>query len=61
MYCIHKPGDGHIAWLARKTKFKQQHATKKVTGSFTPAVPTSTPLQASTPKSSIGDSAKLYC
>jgi hypothetical protein len=59
MYCMHKPGDGHIAWLAQKTKIKQQHATKKAAGSFTPAIPTSTPSQASTPKSSIGDSAKL--
>ena len=59
MYCMHKPGDGHIAWLSQKAKFKQQHAAKKATGSCTPATPTPTPLQASTPTSSIGDSAKL--
>ncbi len=59
MYCMHTPGDGHIAWLAWKTKFKQQHAEKKATGSLTPAIPTYAPLQASTLKSNIGDSSKL--
>ncbi len=57
MYCMLKPGNGRIAWLAQKVKFKQHHAAKKANGSSPPAVPT--PLQSSTPKSNIGDSAKL--
>jgi hypothetical protein len=28
MYCMHKPGDGHIAWLAQKEKLKKDNATR---------------------------------
>jgi hypothetical protein len=34
MYCMHKPGDGHIAWAARKEKFNKDNAAKK--GNATP-------------------------
>jgi hypothetical protein len=33
-YCMHKPGDGHVALLARKERFKKDNATKK--GNTTP-------------------------
>jgi hypothetical protein len=26
MYCMHKPGDGHIAWLAQKEMYKKDNA-----------------------------------
>jgi hypothetical protein len=55
MYCMHKPGDGHVAWLARKEKFKKDNATKKFI--TTPALSATLPLPAPTPapaKSNIG-------
>jgi hypothetical protein len=59
MYCIHKPGDGHIAWLARKEKYKKDNAAKKGNSTPTPSVtlPFSAPTAAS--KSNIGNSSKL--
>ena len=59
MYCIHKPGDGQIAWLARKEKYKKDNAAKKGNSTPTPSVtlPSSAPTAAS--KSNIGDSLKL--
>ena len=60
MYCIHKPGDGHIAWLARKEKFKKDNAAKKGNTTPTPSVtlPASAPTAASK-SSNNGDSSKL--
>jgi hypothetical protein len=60
MYCIHKPGDGHIAWLARKEKFKKDNAAKKGNTTPTPSVtlPSSAPTAASK-SSNIGNSSKL--
>ena len=59
MFCMHKPGDGHIAWLARKDKFKKDNAAKKGNITPTPSVtlPSSAPNAAT--KSNIGDSLKL--
>ena len=60
MYCMHKPGDGHVAWLARKEKFKKYNAPKK--GNTTPALSATLPLPAPTPapaKSNIGKLSKL--
>ena len=59
MYCMHKPGDGHIAWLAQKDKFKKDNAAKKGNITPTPSVtlPSSAPNAAT--KSNIGDSSKL--
>jgi hypothetical protein len=61
MYCIHKPGDGHIAWLARKEKFKKDNAAKKGNTTPTPSVtlPSSAPTGAASKSSNIGDSSKL--
>jgi hypothetical protein len=47
IYCMHKPGDGHVAWLVRKEKFKKDNATKK--GNTTPALSATLPLPAPTP------------
>jgi hypothetical protein len=30
MYCVHKPGDGHVAWLARKEKLKKTMLQRRV-------------------------------
>jgi hypothetical protein len=59
MYCMHKPDDGHIAWLARKEKFKKDNAVKKGNVTPTPSVtlPSSAPNAAA--KSNMGDSSKL--
>jgi len=38
MYCIHKPGAGHVAWLERKEKYKQAEAAKKGKTIPTPSV-----------------------
>jgi hypothetical protein len=60
MYCMHKPGDGHVAWLAQKEKFKKDNDTKK--GNTTPALFAALPLPAPTPapaKSNIGKLSKL--
>jgi hypothetical protein len=56
---MHKPGDGHIAWLARKDKFKKDLALKK--GNTTPTPPVTLPSSASNAatKSNIGNSSKL--
>jgi hypothetical protein len=61
MYCMHKPGDGHVAWLAQKEKFKKDNATKK--GNTTPALSATLPLPAPTPapaKSNIGKLLMLF-
>jgi hypothetical protein len=47
MYCMHKPGDGHVAWLTGKEKFKKDNATKK--GNTTPALFATLPLPSPTP------------
>ncbi len=60
MYCMHKPGDGHVAWLAQKEKFKKDNAAKK--GNTTPALSATLPLPVPTPapaKSNIGELSKL--
>jgi len=60
MYCMHKPGDGHVAWLAQKEKFMKDNATKK--GNTPPALSATLPLPAPTPapaKSNIGKLLKL--
>jgi hypothetical protein len=57
---MHKPGDGHVAWLAQKEKFKKDNATKK--GNTTPTLSATLPLPAPTPapaKSNIGKLPKL--
>ncbi len=36
MFCMHKAGDGHVAWLARKEKYKKDNTAKK--GNATPAL-----------------------
>ncbi len=59
MYCIHKPGDGHIAWLARKEKYKQANAAKKGNVTPTSSVTLLSSAPKATPKSNIGDSSKL--
>ena len=59
MYCIHKPGDGHIAWLAQKEKYKQANAAKKGNVTPTPSVTLLSSAPKATPKSNIGDSLKL--
>jgi hypothetical protein len=58
---MHKPGDGHVAWLAQKEKFKKDNATKK--GNTTPALSATLPLTAPTPapaKSNIGKLLMLF-
>jgi hypothetical protein len=59
MYCIHKPCDGHIAWLARKEKYRQANAVKKGNGTPTPSVTLPSSAPKATLKSNIGDSLKL--
>jgi len=56
MYCIHKPGAGHVAWLERKEKYKQAEAAKKGK-----TIPLSVTLPASNvaTKSNIGEKLKL--
>jgi hypothetical protein len=59
MYCIHKPGDGHIAWLAQKEKYTQANAAKKGNVTPTPSVTLPSSAPKATPKSNIGDLLKL--
>ena len=59
MYCIHKPGDGHIAWLARKEKYKQAQAARKDNVTPTPSVTLPSSAPKATHKSNIGDLLKL--
>ena len=59
MYCIHKPGDGHIAWLAQKEKYKQANAAKKGNVTPTPSVTLLSSASKTTPKYNIGDLSKL--
>ncbi len=56
MYCIHKPGAGHVGWLERKEKYKQVEAAKKGK-----TIPPSVTLPASNvaTKSNIGEKSKL--
>jgi hypothetical protein len=58
MYCIHKPGAGHVAWLARKERFKQENAAKKK-GNTIPAPPVALPASNVVIKSNIGEKSKL--
>ncbi len=55
---MHKPGDGHIAWLAQNEKFKKDSATKK--GNATPALSATLPSPApsNATKSNISDLSK---
>ncbi len=46
MNCMHKPGDGHVASLAQKEKFKKDNAITK--GNTTPALSATLSLPAST-------------
>ncbi len=60
MYCMHKPGNGHVAWLARKEKFEKNNAARK--GNTYPALSAILPLPVPIPtpaKSNIGKSSKL--
>ena len=57
MYCIHKPGAGHVAWLARKEKFKQENAAKK--GNIIPTPSVTLPASNAATKSNIGEKSKL--
>jgi hypothetical protein len=57
MYCMHKPGDGHIAWLAPKEKFKADRAAKK--GSPAPASTIASPLPAAPEKPNTSKLPKL--
>ncbi len=59
MYCMHKPDDGHIAWLAQREKFKKDDAMKK--GNATPALSVTlpSPVPSNTTKSNICGSSKL--
>ncbi len=57
MYCWHKPGAGHDAWLACKEKYKQDQAAKK--GNSTPTAPATLPSPAAAIKPNTGDLSKL--
>ena len=57
MYCWHKPGAGHVAWLACKEKYKQDQAAKK--GSYTPTAPATLPSPVAAIKPNTGDLSKL--
>ena len=57
MYCIHKPGAGHIAWLERKEKYKQAEAAKK--GKTIPTPSVTLPASNVATKSNIGEKSKL--
>jgi hypothetical protein len=57
MYCIHKPGAGHVAWLARKKKYKQELAVKK--GNTIPTPSVTLPASNVATKSNIGEKSKL--
>jgi hypothetical protein len=59
IYCMHKPGDGHIAWLAQKDKFKKDNAAKKGNTTPTPSVTLPSPTPTAAIKSNIGDLSKL--
>ncbi len=56
---MHKPGDGHIAWLTRKDKFKKDNAAKK--GNTTPTLSVTLPSPAPSVaiKPNISNSSKL--
>ncbi len=56
MYCIHKPGAGHVAWLARKEKFKQENTAKK--GNIIPTPSVTLPASNVAIKSNIGKKSK---
>jgi hypothetical protein len=57
MYCIHKPGSGHVAWLGRKEKYKQAEAAKK--GKIIPTPSVTLPASNVATKSNIGEKSKL--
>jgi hypothetical protein len=57
MYCIHKPGAGHVAWLERKEKYKQTEAAKK--GKTIPTPSVTLPASNVATKSNIGEKSKL--
>jgi hypothetical protein len=57
MYCIHKPGAGHVAWLERKEKYKQSEAAKK--GKTIPTPSVTLPASNVATKSNIGEKSKL--
>jgi hypothetical protein len=57
MYCWHKPGAGHVAWLACKEKYKQDQIAKK--GNSTPTAPATLPSPTAAIKPNTGDSSKL--
>jgi hypothetical protein len=58
MYCIHKPGAGHVAWLARKKKYKQELAVKKGNTIPTPSV-TLPASNVATKSNILGEKSKL--
>jgi hypothetical protein len=57
MYCWHKPGAGHVAWLAHKEKYKQDQTAKK--GNSTPTAPAKFSSPAAAIKPNAGDLSKL--
>ncbi len=57
MYSWHKPGAGHVAWLACKEKYKQDQAAKK--GNSTPAALATLPSPIAAIKPNTGDLSKL--
>jgi hypothetical protein len=57
MHCWYKPGAGHVAWLARKEKYRQDQAAKK--GYSTPTVPAILPSPTAAIKPNTGDLSKL--
>jgi len=57
MYCIHKPGAGHVTLLARKEMFKQENAAKK--GNTIPTPSVTLPASNVATKSNIGEKSKL--
>jgi hypothetical protein len=59
MHCMHKPGDGHIAWLAQKEKIKKDNSTKKGNSTPAPSVTLPSPVPSDATKSNIGNSSKI--
>ncbi len=59
MYCMHMPGDGCIAGLTQKEKFKKNNATKKGNATSAPSVSLPSPSPSNGTKSKMGHLSKL--
>jgi hypothetical protein len=59
MYCMHKLGDGHIAWHTRKEKLKKDNTVKKSNATPAPSVTLPSPVPSNATKSNIGNLSKL--